>query len=362
MTHVKAEVNAWDPHCADAENQPAAHEDAQKGSKPCRIARRSQLLEHTGCRKLANMRQDVVSGSFEGIIGFPLAAFCADLSLDPAALERDVDSLCRYEFCAINVPAGISEVYSLTPDEAVEMVRIAVQASAGRRPVIGAVAFNASIAGQMARSMEEAGASALLVLPPYYPNAPFDGLLGYYKSIGAATGLPLCLYSRGWASFSPEEAERLAEAIPTLRLWKDGQADPRRLQRIMARLRDRLIWIGGAGDDCAAAYAAIGIRTFTSSISAVAPRLALVWGETALKGDFQKLNRLLDDYVHPLFALRASRPGYEVAVMKKARELTGRPVGQPRPPLPEFDPRDLQRLQQIIKTWAPFLPSGERSG
>ena len=298
--------------------------------------------------------------SLQGIIGFPLAPFRADFSLDLAALERDVDWLSSYGFCAINVPAGISEAYSLSPGEAVEMARIAVKAAAGRKPVIGCVGCNAAVAAETARRMEAAGAAALLVLPPYYPNAPFEGLLGYYRNIGAATGLPLCLYSRGWASFTPAQAARLAEAVPTLQLWKDGQADARRLQRIMGKLGDRLVWIGGAGDDCAAAYRAIGIRAFTSSISAVAPRLALHWGEAAVRGELDRLGRILERYVHPLFELRTRRTGYEVAVMKKARELIGRPAGPPRPPLPEFDPADLAELGRIIQSWQDFLdaPAG----
>ena len=298
--------------------------------------------------------------SLEGVVGFPLAPFRADFSLDLAALERDVDWLSGYGFCAINAPAGISEAYSLAPGEAVEMVRIAVKAAAGRMPVIGCVGCNAAIAAETARSMEAAGAAALLVLPPYYPNAPFEGLLRYYRSIGEASGLPLCVYSRGWASFSPEQVEKLAEAVPALRLWKDGQGDPRRLQRIMTRLGDRLTWIGGAGDDCAAAYAALGIRVFTSSISAVAPRLALHWWQAARAGHFDRLNSILNEFVHPLFELRTRRPGYEVAVMKKARELAGRAVGGPRPPLPEFDPADLPELERIVQSWQSFLdaPAG----
>ena len=293
--------------------------------------------------------------SLEGVIGFPPAPFREDSSLDFAALERDVDWLSRYSFCAINVPAGISEAYSLTPAENTAMVRAAVTAAADRMPVIGCVGFNSAVAAETARRMEAAGAAALLVLPPYYPNAPFEGLLRYYRAVGEATGLPLCLYSRGWASFSPEQVEKLAEEVPALELWKDGQADPRRLQRIMARLGDRLAWIGGAGDDCAAAYAALRVRVFTSSISAVAPRLALHWWEAARAGDFERLNRILNSLVHPLFELRTRQPGYEVAVMKKLRELAGRPAGRPRPPLPDFRDEDLPALERIVAAWAEFL-------
>ena len=85
--------------------------------------------------------------------------------------------------------------------------------------------------------------------------------------------------------------ERLT-AIPTLVAWKDGQGDIRRLQTIMNRVGDRLHWIGGAGDDMVAAYYSIGIRTFTSSIATVAPRLSLRLHELGEAGDAEALTDL----------------------------------------------------------------------
>jgi hypothetical protein len=34
------------------------------------------------------------------------------------------------------------------------------------------------------------------------------------------------VYSRDWAVFSPQMVARLAERVPTLMAWKDGQATP----------------------------------------------------------------------------------------------------------------------------------------
>ncbi len=290
-----------------------------------------------------------------GMIGFPLAPFHENLELNLSALERDVAMLASHPFRAINAPAGISEVFSLTVEESVDIVRTTVNAVAGRMPVIGCVCSSLPQAQAMARQMEKAGADALLVLPPYYPNAPFEGLLDYYRGIGSASGLPLVIYSRGWANFSPEEVERLAGEVPSLRYWKDGQGDMRAYQRIMSRVGNRLTWIGGVGDDAAAGYAAIGIEVLTSSISPVAPRLCFAWGEAALDGDCPRLNEILVKYVHPLFALRSRKRGYEVAAMKKLSEMLGRPVGPVRPPLPGLGDREIAELREIAESWQPFL-------
>src|SRR4029079_3963260 len=111
--------------------------------------------------------------------------------------------------------------------------------------------------------------------------------------IGQATPLGMFIYSRDWANFSPPMVERLA-TIPTLIAWKDGQGDIRRLQAIMNRVGDRLHWIGGAGDDMVAAYYATGIRTYTSSIATVAPKLSLRLHELGSMGDGDSLAELLD--------------------------------------------------------------------
>ena len=52
---------------------------------------------------------------------------------------------------------GTGEMYSMTPGENVEVVRRTVAVVDGKMPVLGGVGFNAPIASQMAREMEQAG-------------------------------------------------------------------------------------------------------------------------------------------------------------------------------------------------------------
>jgi 5-dehydro-4-deoxyglucarate dehydratase len=188
-------------------------------------------------------------------------------------------------------------------------------------------------------------------LPPYYPQADESGLAEYYAAIGRATPLPLFVYSRDWVNPGPDWVERLAAKVPTLAGWKDGQADVRRYQQIMARVGDRLHWIGGAGDDSVPAYYSIGIRTYTSSIATVAPKLSLELHEAAAAGDAARLMRLMNEYVVPLYALRAKRKGYEVTVMKEMMNLAGLAAGPVRPPLPQMRADELAELKTMMSRW-----------
>jgi 5-dehydro-4-deoxyglucarate dehydratase len=137
--------------------------------------------------------------------------------------------------------------------------------------------------------------------------------------------------------------------------WKDGQGDIRRYQQIINQVGDRLYWIGGIGDDCVPGYYSIGIRTYTSSIATVAPKLSLQLHEAAAAGNSAELSRLMKDYVIPLYALRARRKGYEVTVMKEMMNIAGLAAGPVRPPLPAMRPEDLANLRTMMERWKPLL-------
>jgi 5-dehydro-4-deoxyglucarate dehydratase len=294
-----------------------------------------------------------------GVLGFPVTPFRTDLSLDLDALARNVDEMASYPFCALVAAGGTGELYSLTPEEVEQVVRVTVEAAAGRMPVVAGTGYSAPIAADIARRVQKAGAECVLALPPYYINAPFEGVIQYYKAIGSATDLPLMVYSRDWAVFGPNMVAQLADQVPTLTFWKDGQGDARKYQRIMQSLGNRLAWLGGLGDDCAPAYFAIGVQAYTSSISNIAPRVSLELADAGLARDFESLNRLMEKYVHPLYAFRERVKGYEVSAMKAAMEILGMPAGPVRPPLTNCSDRDIADLRVLMEAYADMIETGK---
>lgn len=297
-----------------------------------------------------------LAANLRGVFGFPVTPFQRDLSLDLDALARNVDEMAGYPFCAIVAAGGTGEVYSLSPDEIETVVAVTVSAVAGRMPVVAGTGFNVALGADIARRAEKAGAQWVLALPPYYGGAPESGLFDYYEAIGSATDLPVMVYSRDWAVFTPEMVARLADRVPTLAAWKDGQGDIRRYQRIMNYNGDRLAWLGGMGDDCVPGYFAIGVQAYTSSISNIAPQLSLDLSDAGLRRDFTRLDELMRRYVHPLYAIRERARGYEVAVMKEAMEMLGMPAGPVRPPLMkcrEVDVNDLRKLMAVYQEVRP---------
>ena len=289
-----------------------------------------------------------------GVIAFPITPFKEDLSLDLPGLHHNISKLMEHPIGALVVAGGTGEMYSLTPAEFVRVVELTALAVEDRVPVIAGVGFNLRLGIEMAQAAEKAGADGILIFPPYYPLADDEGLFEYYRSIAAATKLGVLIYSRDWAVFSPSMVGRLT-SISNLIAWKDGHGDIRRLQALMNHVGDRLHWIGGAGDDLVAAYYSTGIRTFTSSIATVAPRLSLKLHELAESGQHEMLTDLLDRCVFPLYAIRARRRGYEVSAMKAMMDMVGLNGGPVRPPLVNVQPEEENELRAIVSEWEKFL-------
>jgi 5-dehydro-4-deoxyglucarate dehydratase len=301
------------------------------------------------------MQPNELRKKLHGVISFPCTPFKKDLSLDLDGLRKNLRSLLKHPICAIVAPAGTGEIHSLSPAEHLAVVKTVVEEVKGKVPVLAGTGFNPPIAAELAKQAAAAGVDGLLAFPPYYASQDDEGIVAYYRGIGEATPLGLIIYSRDWFAPAPSLVEKLAQQIPRLIAWKDGQADIRRYQMIRQHVGDRLHWIGGAGDDMVPGYYAMGIRTYTSSIANVAPKLSLRLHELAAAGHSDELAKLMNELVVPLYALRAKRKGYEVSAMKAMMDIIGLAGGPVRPPLVDLRPDEIKGLQASIEKWHPWL-------
>jgi Dihydrodipicolinate synthetase family len=145
-------------------------------------------------------------------------------------------------------------MYSLTPSEYREVVKVVVEEADGQFPVISGTGFSRQMATDLAQQSAKLGTDAILALPPYYPNSDDEGLIEYYAAIGAATQLPLFVYSRDWLNPSAAWVEKLAARPPTLRVerwagrhsslsadYESCRKAPALDRRRWGRLRSRLL-------------------------------------------------------------------------------------------------------------------------
>jgi len=300
------------------------------------------------------MHPNTLRNKLFGVIAFPVTPFKDDLSLDLPGLHVNLNKLLEYPVSAIVAAGATGEMYSLTPAEYLRVIELTALAVEDRVPVIAGVGFGQRLGVEMAQAAEKAGADGLLVFPPYYAEADDEGLFEYYRAISKATRLGMIVYSRDWARFTPEMVESLT-SLPNLVAWKDGHGDMRHLQSLMHRVDERLVWIGGAGDDMVGVYYSTGIRAFTSSIASVAPALSLKLHELAAANDTEALAELLETCVIPLYELRSRRRGYEVSAMKAMMDMIGLNGGPVRPPLVDVTAPELDELRAILGHWEKYL-------
>jgi 4-hydroxy-tetrahydrodipicolinate synthase len=113
------------------------------------------------------------------------------------------------------VGGATGEAATLSDDEHLRLIRIAVETVDGRLPVVAATGTNCtrhSIA--LTQAAEAAGATAALLVTPYYNKPTQDGLYRHYREIARSVGLPIIVEndpSSTCVDIRPETLALLAE-------------------------------------------------------------------------------------------------------------------------------------------------------
>ena len=111
-----------------------------------------------------------MSVALRGILAAVTTPFTADGSeIDAAALDAHVDRLIQEGAHGL-VPGGSTgEFTTLTLDERKQLTELVVKAAGGRVPVVaGTGALSTADAVELAAHAAQAGAAALMVVPPFY--------------------------------------------------------------------------------------------------------------------------------------------------------------------------------------------------
>lgn len=187
------------------------------------------------------------------------------------------------------VPCGTTgEASTLTLAEHKRVVELAVEASAGRLPVIaGAGSNNTAHSIELAHIAKRAGADAVLVVAPYYSRPSQEGLYAHFKAINDAVDIPIVVYnvpSRTVVDIGVETMGRLA-SLANVAGVKDATGDMSRVARHAALCGASFIQLSG-DDPSAVGHAAQGGAGCISVTANVAPKQCAALQNAALAGDF----------------------------------------------------------------------------
>jgi 4-hydroxy-tetrahydrodipicolinate synthase len=231
------------------------------------------------------------------------------------------------------VPVGTTgESPTLSHAEHGQVIAEVVKAAAGRIPVIAGAGSNNTAEGiDLIRHAESVGATAALVVTPYYNKPTQTGLIAHYTALHDASSLPIIIYNipgRSVVDMSPETMGVLAK-LPRMVGVKDATGKIERVS--MQRMTCGADFIQLSGEDATAlgfnAHGGVGCISVTAN---VAPRLCAEFQAATLAGDYTKALQY-QDRLMPLHEAIFIEPGLVGA--KYGLSLLGRCATDVRLPL-----------------------------
>jgi 4-hydroxy-tetrahydrodipicolinate synthase len=233
-----------------------------------------------------------------------VTAFRGDGSLDEATLraliKRQIDA--GIDFL---VPCGTTgESPTLTHEEHLRVVEIAVELAKGRVPVLaGAGGYNTAEVIALARELAALGADGILSVTPYYNKPTQEGLFQHYRAIAEAVTLPIILYSvqgRTGVNLEPNTVKRLAE-IENIVGIKEASGNVSQMAAILNAVPNEFIVLSG-DDAITLPVISLGGRGVISVVSNEIPAEMSQLTRLALNGDFPGA-RVIHRRYHPLMEI-----------------------------------------------------------
>jgi len=231
------------------------------------------------------------------------------------------------------VPVGTTgESPTLSHEEHRHVVEWCVEQVKGRVPVVaGAGSNSTSEAIELAKHAEECGASAVLVVTPYYNKPTQEGLYRHFKAINDGIGIPIIIYnipSRSVIDMSVDTVKRLFE-LKNIAGVKDATASVIRVSQQRAEMGAGFNQMSGE-DASALGFMAHGGHGCISVTANVAPRLCAEFQDACLKGDFAAALKLQDKLMPlhtALFIETNPAPAkYALSVLGKCAETVRLPM------------------------------------
>ena len=217
-----------------------------------------------------------------------------DGRLDLGAFKKLIDWHVAEGTDGIVVVGTTGESPTVDFDEHKELIRIAVQHSRGRIPIIAGTGGNSTAeAIELTESAKKNGATACLSVVPYYNKPTQEGLYRHFRKIAETVDLPMVVYNvpgRTVADLQNDTVLRLAQ-VPGIIGIKDATASIERGSDLIRRApRNFAIYSGE--DATALALVLLGGHGVISVTANVAPKLMHQMCAAALVGDVKKSREL----------------------------------------------------------------------
>jgi 4-hydroxy-tetrahydrodipicolinate synthase len=269
--------------------------------------------------------------------------------VDEPALERLVKGQLRGGVDGI-VPVGTTgESPTVTYDEHIQIVELAVKFAGGRIKVIAGTGGNSTTeAIYLTQRAEAAGVDGSLQVAPYYNKPTQEGLFQHFREVAKKTKLAIVLYSipgRCGVEIGVETVRRLARECRNIVGIKEAGGNPDRVSQLRAALGPGFVILSG-DDSLTLPFMAVGAEGVISVASNVIPRQVAQMVKAFATGKPRAALKLHQQY-YPVFKdlFIETNP----VPVKAALAMLGQIQEEYRLPLVPMDPRNRATLEATLK-------------
>ena len=274
-----------------------------------------------------------------------------DMTVNFEELGRIIDDQIAGSTDAIIICGTTGESATLTDSEHREVIRYAIEKTAGRIPVIAGTGSNdTSYAISLSVAAEQMGADGLLLVTPYYNKCTQKGLVEHFYAVADAVNIPIIVYSvasRTGVNINPETALELSKHKNIVGI-KEASGNISQVAKI-AELCGEDFAIYSGNDDQIVPVLSLGGQGVISVLSNVAPKVAHDICELFFEGKCAQAAKLQLEYLrlcNDLFIEVNPIP------VKEAMALMGYNVGRCRMPLSVMEEANKQRLIETLKHYS----------
>jgi len=271
-------------------------------------------------------------------------------SLDEGALRSHIDWMIESGVQIILACGGTGEFAYLREAEKRRVAEIACKHAAGRAHVfVQTSAINTADTIASSKAAADAGADAIMVLPPYFEGPTMDGVKWHYEKVARTVPLPLVVYNipqNTNIDVTPEIFSELMK-IENIQYIKDSTSSLVRIQQLVATGGK----IFNGGDPIAFQALMAGcIGCIWGAVNAM-PREAVELYRLVSSGKLAEAARLWQNLLPAqlFFWTHDYNPS-----IKAATTIAGRRIGECRKPLQPLSESDLGELRRAM---APLLPA-----
>ena len=232
--------------------------------------------------------------NWRGVFPAATTQFHKDQTLDLEGTARQIEVLIDSGVAGLVMLGSLGENVTLSQTEKLQVIKTAMEVSAGRIPVLSGVAeTSTALSVSYVREVEKLGADGVMVLPAMIYKADAREAMTHFQTVARSTGLPIILYNNPIAYYVDIKPEQFAELASEENIVaiKESSGDVRRITDLINTVGDRYVIFAGV-DDLVLESVLLGATGWIAGIGLAFPNENQALWELATSGQWEKARDL----------------------------------------------------------------------